>query len=322
MILMNENENILDLKPKISDFRKEVVETLLENPKRIYPKFFYDDNGSRLFDEITRLEEYYPTRSELEILDTKCPEITEFIGEKALVIELGGGNGLKGSKLLKCLKDPQGYVLVDISRDSLSIAMERLKHQFQDVDIMAVWADYTDPAVMKNLNFQGRKSLVFLGSTIGNMEPAEARDFLASCRVILTSGETFTIGVDLKKDVAKLEKAYNDSKGVTARFNLNLLNRINDEFGTSIDISSFRHVAFYNTEKGRIEMHLESLRDQEFDLDGVRISLQKGELIHTENSYKYSIPEFTGILEDSGFSSVVNWTDSHGNYALFSARVL
>lgn len=318
---MSNSEDILDLNPTMADFRTEVAATLSESPKRIHPKFFYDDLGSRLFDEITKLEEYYPTRSELEILENRCSEISAYIGPEALVLELGGGNGMKGSKLLNCLDNPEAYILVDISRDSLEIALKRLKSEHGNVSIKGVWADYTDADVMKSLNFPGKKSIVFLGSTIGNMEPGSAARFLKGCRNILSAGETLTIGVDLKKDRSTLENAYNDSKGVTARFNLNLVNRINEEFGTSLDTGSFRHVAFYNGEKGRIEMHLESLIDTDFQLDNYRIRLMKGERIHTENSYKYSLDEFTSLLKDSGFSESVKWTDSRGNYALFSARV-
>ena len=318
---MNENSEIVDLKPRISDFKTEIIESLSADPKKISPKFFYDENGSRLFDQITQLEEYYPTRSEIEILDTKCREIATFIGEGTTVIELGGGNGTKGSKLLTCLIRPSSYVMVDISMESLSIAKKMLSSKFPDVQIKAVWADYTKSEVMEKLDLAGNKAIVFLGSTIGNMEPAEARSFIESCRSILAEGESLTVGVDLKKDKVTLEKAYNDSLGITAQFNLNLLRRINMQFGQTIDESAFRHVAFYNVEKGRIEMHLESTKNQKILLDGKEIEFLKGETIHTENSYKYSIEEFTGLLREAGFSKVVKWTDSKGNYALFAARV-
>lgn len=318
---MNNSGDIIDLKPRMSDFRSEVVQTLSQSPKRIRPKFFYDDRGSRLFDEITRLPEYYPTRSELEILRNRCSEISSFIGQEAVVLELGGGNGMKGSLLLNCLEKPSAYILVDISRDSLEIAVERLRSEHESVDVRAVWADYTDTEVMKGLNFPGRKSIVFLGSTIGNMEPENARNFLQGCRNLLTDGEGLTIGVDLKKDRDILERAYNDSQGVTAEFNLNLIHRINSEFGAELDPAEFRHVAFYNQDMGRIEMHLESLAEQAFKLDGVEFTMARGERIHTENSYKYSTGEFTEILKRTGFRDVVNWTDSAGNYALFSAQV-
>lgn len=321
MVSMSDTPDILDLNPKIADFKSETLKTLSQERKAIKPKFFYDDRGSRLFDEITRLQEYYPTRSELSILDGKCSEISQFIGPGATVVELGGGNGMKGSKLLSCLEEPESYILVDISRDSLEMAVRLLRSEHSNVRVRAVWADYTEPEVMRNLDFPGTKSIVFLGSTIGNMEPENAVKFLDGCRKILKSGESLTVGVDLKKDRSVLENAYNDSKGVTALFNLNLINRINNEFGTSINPSSFSHRAFYNEKMGRIEMHLVSLVDQEFILDGVRIRIKKGETIHTENSYKYSIDEFITTLKGLGFSHVVHWTDPNRNYALFSARI-
>lgn len=318
---MNEDSEILNLKPRLSDFKREIKETLQDSPKTISPKFFYDDAGSRLFGQITELEEYYPTRSELEILETRCSEIAGFIGEGAVVIELGGGDGTKGSMLLKCLLHPESYVLVDISRDSLDYAKERLREKYPGVDIRAVWADYTRQDVMEKLNTTDHKALVFFGSTIGNMEPDEAQGFIRQCREILSDGESFTIGVDLKKDIKVLEKAYNDSRGITARFNRNLITRINREFGAGIDEDSFAHLAFYNSEKGRIEMHLESLRKQEFRLDDITVSFRKGETIHTENSYKYSREEFFSMLRNAGFNTITDWVDSGGNYALFSAKV-
>lgn len=318
---MSDGSEILDLKPIISNFRTEVPRTLLENPKHISPKFFYDDEGSRLFDEITRLDEYYPTRSEMEILESECGRISEFIGKDALVIELGGGNGDKGLKLLRCLSGTEGYVFVDISKDSLNIARDRMTDAFPDVNVRAVWADYTENEVMERLDFPGKKTIVFLGSTIGNMEPDAAKDFLTSCRKILSPGEKLLVGVDLKKDRSKIELAYNDPGGVTARFNLNLISRINREFGTGMDVSSFSHLAFYNDEKGRIEMHLKCLRSQKIFLDGKEIEFSAGETIHTENSYKYSREDLFSMLRKAGFPEVGCWTDSQGNFGLFSAKV-
>lgn len=320
MVHLSDSPEILDLKPELSDFRKEVVESLSSMPKRISPKFFYDEEGSRIFDEITLLDEYYPTRSEMEILSTRCSEISSTIGSEAVIIELGSGNGEKGARLLKCLPDPSAYVLVDISRESLETAWKNIRSEFPEVNVKAVWADYTRNEVMESLDFPGRKSIVFLGSTIGNMEPSDARRFIASCRRVLSPGENFIIGVDLKKGRAKLENAYNDSLGVTARFNLNLISRINREFGPVMDPAYFRHISFYNQEAGRIEMHLECLRDHDITLDGREIHFSRGETIHTENSYKYSGAEFMSILRESGFSQASFWTDSGSNFGLFSAR--
>lgn len=317
---MEDNTEITDLKPKLSDFRTEVLRGLLRNPKETHPKFLYDERGSNLFDQITGLEEYYPTRSEVEILDKQGGRIAEYLGNESCVVELGGGNGTKGSILLRSLRQPRSYVLVDISREALGLAVRRISSDHPGLQVKGICADYTDYEVMAGLGISGRKSIVFLGSTIGNMEPEDAERFLSTCRKVMNPGDTLTVGVDLKKDIGRLERAYNDSRGITAEFNENLIERINRIFGCSIENTAFRHKAFYNQEKGRIEMHLESTRDQEITLDGRKISFRKGETIHTENSYKYSIEDFRKMMETSGLEQVVHWTDSGGNFALFSAR--
>ncbi len=319
MDTMDSKTEIIDLKPKISDFRTEIIMGLQNNPKNTHPKFLYDEKGSNLFDQITGLEEYYPTRSETEILEKQGPGIAEYIGENSFIIELGGGNGTKGSILLRSLKAPLGYILVDISKDALELAVRNISSRYPELEVKGICADYTDTEVMENLKVPGRKSIVFLGSTIGNMEPPEAYRFVESCRKIMSDGDTLTIGVDLKKDITKLERAYNDSMGITAEFNENLIERINQVFGCKIGKSAFRHKAFYNREKGRIEMHLESTTDQEIVLDGIRIGFRKGETIHTENSYKYSLEDFESMLKKAGFRNIVHWTDSGENFALFSA---
>ena len=317
---MDNNSEIIDLKPRLSDFRAEVLQGLLKNPKETHPKFLYDQRGSNLFDQITELEEYYPTRSEIEILEQQGPGIASYLGEQAVVVELGGGNGTKGSILLKSLHSPRAYVLVDISKEALEQAVSNISSQDPGLVVKGICADYTDYEVMAGLGIQGRKCIIFLGSTIGNMEPGEASVFIANCRKVMSNGDTLTIGVDLKKDKGRLERAYNDSKGITAQFNENLIDRINGAFGCAIDKSAFRHRAFYNSEKGRIEMHLESTGDLEVVLDGITVRFRKGETIHTENSYKYSLEDFRRMLEESGLGHVVHWTDSGGNFALFSAR--
>ncbi len=319
MKLMGTNP-IIDLKPKLSDFRTEVLQGLLKDPKETDPKFLYDERGSSLFDRITGLEEYYPTRSEIEILEKQGPGIADYIGEMSTIIELGGGNGSKGAILLRSVKSPVEYILVDISREALGLAVKNISSAYPELEVKGVCADYTNYDVMAGLGIKGRKSIVFLGSTIGNMEPEEASQFIGNCRKVMSHGDTLTIGVDLKKDIGKLERAYNDSSGITAEFNENLIERINRTFGCSIDRSAFRHQAFYNKKKGRIEMHLESTKDQIISLDGVSVNFRKGETIHTENSYKYSLDDFRTKLEEAGLESVVCWTDSGSNFALFSAK--
>ncbi len=316
---MSNNTEIIDTKPIVSDFRTEILQGLQENPKKTHPKFLYDEKGSNLFDQITDLEEYYPTRSEIEILEKQGSNIAEYMGKDSFIVELGGGNGTKGSILMRSIKAPRGYILVDISRDALELAVKNISTNYPDVEVKGICADYTHTEVMENLEIPGRKSIIFLGSTIGNMEPHEAQQFIENCRKVMSNADTLTIGVDLKKDTGKLEKAYNDSKGVTAEFNENLIKRINQAFGCCIEKSAFRHKAFYNVEKGRIEMHLESTRDQEIVLDGVSIKFRKGETIHTENSYKYSLDDFRNMFEKAGLGNIVHWTDSGGNFALFSA---
>ena len=311
---------IIDLKPKLSDFRTEVLQGLLKDPKESHPKFLYDERGSSLFDRITGLEEYYPTRSEIEILEKHGPGIADYIGERSTIIELGGGNGSKGTILLRSVKSPVEYILVDISREALELAVKNISSAYPELEVKGVCADYTNYDVMAGLGINGRKSIVFLGSTIGNMEPEEASKFIGNCRKIMSHEDTLTIGVDLKKDIGKLERAYNDSSGITAEFNENLIERINRTFGCSIDRAAFRHHAFYNEKKGRIEMHLESTKDQIISLDGVAVKFRKGETIHTENSYKYSLDDFRKKLEEAGLESVVYWTDSGANFALFSAK--
>ena len=316
---MGNNMEIIDLKPKLSDFRTEVLQGLLRDPKETHPKFLYDERGSGLFDQITGLEEYYPTRSEIEILEKQGKSIAEYLGENSLFVELGGGNGTKGSLLLKWIKSPRGYILVDISMDALKLAVRNISAGHPGLEVKGICADYTDYDVLANLGVAGKKGIVFLGSTIGNMEPDEAQRFIANCRKIMSGGDTLTIGVDLKKDAGKLERAYNDSRGITAEFNGNLIERINRIFGCNIEKSDFTHRAFYNEKKGRIEMHLESTRDQILVLDGISVKFRKGETIHTENSYKYSLDDFSSMLEGAGFNDVVHWTDSGSNFALFSA---
>ncbi len=316
---MQNSYEIIDLKPRLSDFKKDVINGLLSENKWISPKFFYDRTGSELFEEITKLDEYYPTRAELEILKDKASEIGEVIGKDVSLTEFGSGNGKKSVLLAKCLTNPREVILVDISMDALKDALKRFGMECPNIPAKAVCADYTAIDVMSSIKMAGRKAIVFLGSTIGNMEPADQRSFIAGCRKILSDGETFTIGADLKKNPEVIERAYNDSKGITAMFNLNLIARINLEFGTNIPPDAFRHYAFYNSNEGRVEMHLISTRDQSYNVGGITIRFREGESIHTENSYKFSISELKAMLREAGFSETSVWKDSRDLYALITA---
>ena len=316
---MQESYEIIDLKPQASDFRKEVLEGLLSEHKSISPKFFYDRTGSELFEEITKLDEYYPTRAEMEILTDKASEIGKAIGEGVSLTELGSGNGKKSVLLAKALHNPKEAILVDISMDALKAAMKRLMAEISNIPAKAVCADYTAIDVMSSIKMAGKKAIVFLGSTIGNMEPHDQRSFIAGCRKVLSNGETFTIGADLKKNPEVIDRAYNDSKGITAMFNLNLIARINREFGTNIPPDAFRHYAFYNSKEGRVEMHLISTKEQSYDIGGTTVRFRDGESIHTENSYKFSISELEAMLREAGFSETNVWNDSRDLYALITA---
>ncbi len=316
---MQESYEIIDLKPQASDFRKEVLEGLLSEHKSISPKFFYDRTGSELFEEITKLDEYYPTRAEMEILTDKASEIGKAIGEGVSLTELGSGNGKKSVLLAKALHNPKEAILVDISMDALKDAMKRLMAEISNIPAKAVCADYTAIDVMSSIKMAGKKAIVFLGSTIGNMEPHDQRSFIAGCRKVLSDGETFTIGADLKKNPEVIDRAYNDSKGITAMFNLNLIARINREFGTNIPPDAFRHYAFYNSKEGRVEMHLISTKEQSYDIGGTTVRFRDGESIHTENSYKFSISELEAMLREAGFSETNVWKDSRDLYALITA---
>jgi dimethylhistidine N-methyltransferase len=316
---LQESYEIIDLKPQASDFRKEVLEGLLSEHKSISPKFFYDRTGSELFEEITKLDEYYPTRAEMEILTDKASEIGKAIGEGVSLTELGSGNGKKSVLLAKALHNPKEAILVDISMDALKAAMKRLMAEISNIPAKAVCADYTAIDVMSSIKMAGKKAIVFLGSTIGNMEPHDQRSFIAGCRKVLSDGETFTIGADLKKNPEVIDRAYNDSKGITAMFNLNLIARINREFGTNIPPDAFRHYAFYNSKEGRVEMHLISTKEQSYDIGGTTVRFRDGESIHTENSYKFSISELEAMLREAGFSETNVWKDSRDLYALITA---
>jgi dimethylhistidine N-methyltransferase len=316
---LDENNRIIDMKPELSDFRTEVINGLLSTPKKISSKFFYDKEGSEIFDEITKLPEYYLTRSEMEILEKRGMDIGRVIGENATVIELGSGSGKKALLLLRALKKTRELVFVDISVEALKGAMILIRHEYPQMPVMSICADYTKTDIMEKIDISGRKAIVFLGSTIGNMEPGDARTFISGCMRLLSSGETLTIGVDLKKNKSELEKAYNDNKGVTARFNLNLISRINRELGTDIPNGAFIHKAIYNDDLGRIEMHLESTRRQSFDIAGHEVIFEKGETIHTENSYKFSIEEFTSMLKTAGFREIKILQDEEQKYGLFTA---
>ena len=301
-----------------SAFARDAIGDLSQHPKRLSPKYFYDATGSELFEAITRLPEYYPTRTELGILRDRGDEIAKIIPKGAALIEFGAGATTKVRLLLeKCAF--AAYVPVDISGDFIKAQANVLSRDFPDLSVYPVAADFTAPFALPAEVAAMPKVGFFPGSTIGNFEPHEACSFLKSAHDILGRGALMIIGADLEKDERVLHDAYNDAAGVTARFNLNVLVRINRELGGNFDLSAFAHRAIYNRERHRIEMHLISKKQQAVRMLGTNFSFRPGESIHTESSYKYSIDRFAALARGSGWLVQESWTDAK---AMFSVHAL
>jgi dimethylhistidine N-methyltransferase len=299
-----------------NDFRDDLLAGLTAPAKRIPCKYFYDERGSRLFDLICEVPEYYPTRAEMEILATRGREIAAAVGPDAALVEFGAGSARKVRLLLDRLCRPAAYVAIDISREHLLRAAGALARDYPRLPVAAVVADYMRPLELPDMVRRGgaRPVVFFPGSTVGNLDPPEAVAFLR--RVAEGTGGGLLIGVDLKKDAGILNAAYNDARGVTAAFNLNLLLRANREVGAGFDLRAFAHRAFYERDKGRIEMHLVSRRAQVVDIGGLGIRFSAGETIHTENSYKYAVDEFREMAGAAGWTPRAVWTDAGGLFSL------
>jgi dimethylhistidine N-methyltransferase len=298
-----------------SAFARDAVGDLSQYPKRLSPKYFYDAAGSELFEAITRLPEYYPTRTELGILRDRGAEIASIIPDGAALVEFGAGATTKVRLLLEKIAFA-AYVPVDISGEFLNAQANGLRRDFPDLAVYPVAADFTTPFKLPTRVARMPKVGFFPGSTIGNFEPHEASAFLRSARDILGKGAQMIVGADLEKDERVLYDAYNDAAGVTARFNLNVLVRINRELGGNFDLSAFTHRAIYNRERHRIEMHLFSRKTQTVRMLGTTFSFRPGESIHTENSYKYSIPRFAALARESGWTVCESWTDAKGMFSV------
>jgi len=307
---MNERIGFHDLAPQSDRFREDVIEGLSLPQKALVPKYFYDEVGSALFEAICALPEYYPTRTELAMMEAHAPAMAARLGPHCAIVEFGSGASRK-SRLLIAASEPAVYVAVDISRTALVAATEGLSRGFPQLPIVAVCADYSTQFELPSLERYGvrRRTMYFPGSTIGNFDPDEAVAFLQRLARLAGPGGGLLIGVDLRKDKAVLDAAYDDAQGVTAAFNLNLLARINRELGADFDLRAFRHRACYVEARGRIEMHLESCRAQEVRIGGRTVSFRAGETIHTENSYKYAVPEFQALAARAGFRSRECWVD-------------
>ncbi len=310
----------IDLKPSSGSFLDAVVAGLSAPRKTLPAKFFYDERGSKLFEEITNLPEYYQTRTEMALLADIAPALKKMIPRGSKLIEFGSGSTEKVRILIDKVEQFNTYVPIDISRDYLKMEAKDLASDHPNLKIIAICADYTKPFPMPDGISGGSDCTGFFpGGTIGNMLPTEAAGFLRLAGSLLGRGAGFIIGVDLKKDPAILHAAYNDAKGVTAAFNMNVLLRINAELGGDFDLANFRHRALYNALESRIEMHLVSLADQVVSVGGTSFNFLKGETIHTENSYKYNVGEFQALAKSAGMEPVNAWWDDDW---LFSVHFL
>jgi dimethylhistidine N-methyltransferase len=297
-----------DFDDETAIFAHDVIDGLSQHPKHLSPKYFYDAAGSELFEQITKLPEYYPTRTELSILRDRGQPIAAAIPAGAALIEFGAGATTKVRRLLESCS-LAAYVPVDISGDFVKAQAEDLRRDFPALAVYPVAADFTAPFALPSEIADLPKVGFFPGSTIGNFEPHEACAFMRSAREILGSDARMVLGVDLEKNERALYEAYNDAAGVTARFNLNVLVRINRELGGNFDLSAFTHRAIFNRERHRIEMHLISRKAQSPRVLGRSFSFRPGESIHTENSYKYSIERFSALARGSGWRVQECWTD-------------
>jgi dimethylhistidine N-methyltransferase len=310
-----------DFKPSADDLRADVMTGLRRPQKAIPSKYFYDEWGSRLFEQICMLDEYYLTRAEMAILRQLPETITRLLPEHAVVVEFGTGSCAKVRLLLDALANPAAYVPIDISRQHLMDAARRIAEDYPSLCVHAICADFTAAVAIPPGVPPGPRIGFFPGSTIGNFTPPEATALLRRIVATLGSNGLLLIGVDLKKDEQRLHAAYNDSKGVTAAFNLNLLHRINREIGSDFDASRFAHLAFYNAAEGRVEMHLVSREDHTVRVGCHAFAFRTGETIHTENAYKYAPDEFCGLASNSGFVPVSMATDPSGLFCLYCLKV-
>jgi dimethylhistidine N-methyltransferase len=299
-----------------SPFMHDVIAGLTARPKRLPPKYFYDEAGARLFEEITALPEYYPTRCELAILRERTGDIARLFPEGSALIEFGSGSSRKVRIVLAAAPTIAAYVPVDISSQMLIQEAEELRRDHPRLAVLPVEADFTRPFVLPAAVAEMPHTGFFPGSTIGNFEPHEACSFLRHAGRVLGRGANLIIGVDLVKDASILNAAYDDAAGVTAKFNLNLLTRINRELDGDFDLDSFSHHAFYNSERHRIEMHLASKKRQKVRVARRVIEFRAGETIHTENSYKYTLESFGALARGSGWNPVAVWTDAGANFSV------
>ena len=308
--------------PPLGRFWAEVLRGLKKPQKELPSKYFYDERGAQLFERISNLEEYYLTRIERAIMEEGIEEMAALLGPDVLLFEYGSGNSNKTRTLLNHLFEPAAYVPIDISQEQLLRVSKKLSSDYPSLDVLPICADYTSvfelPTVQKAV---ARRVVYFPGSTVGNFEPLPARQFLERIAGVCGPGGALLIGIDMKKDPHVLHRAYNDCEGVTAAFNLNLLERINRELGANFKLDSFKHYAFYNPPKSRVELHLVSEYDQTVTLDDVIITFKEGESIWTESSYKFTLDGFAEIAAIAGFKIERAWLDAQRWFSVLYCRV-
>lgn len=310
-------------KDTAKQFRADVLRGLRGLKKKLPCKYFYDEAGSALFDQITELDEYYPTRTELGIMGQHAHEMAGLLGPCCLLIEYGSGSSVKTRLLLDHVRDPAGYVPIDVSGEHLRRTADAVSEEYPEIEVLPLCADFTRPLELPACRKRVARRVVFFpGSTLGNFTPGEAIALLRQTAALCRHGGGLLLGVDLQKDAEILEAAYNDRRGVTAAFNRNILVRINRELGADFDLDQFTHRAVYDDAKGRIEMHLVSRRDQVVRVGGARFSFVAGESIHTENSHKYSLAALAELAEAGGFSVQRIWTDERRYFCVVYLTIL
>ena len=300
-------------KPSVPDAMEELVAGLSAPAKTVPPKYFYDEAGSRLFESITELPEYYLTRTETGILNNSRDDLVRWVGPDACLVEYGSGSSAKTRILLEACR-PAAYVPVDISRGQLLASARQIYEDFSGIAVYPTCADYSQPFELPSITAGLRKVGFFPGSTIGNIEPGEVPGFLRGVGRVLGPGGRFIVGVDTKKAESMLNAAYNDAAGVTRAFNLNMLRHINAIAGADFDPTRFEHEALYNRERGRVEMYLTSTEQQTVRVNGAFIEFGRGERIHTEHSYKYDADEFASLAEQAGLRALEQRRDENGHF--------
>lgn len=298
---------------------EEVLQGLSREPKSISPKYFYDAKGSALFDQITALDEYYLTRTEMDLLDANLAEIADQLGNDVCLIEYGSGSSLKIRKMLQAMT-PRAYVPLDISNEHLQANAKALHDDFPQLHVYPVCADFSQPFELPDAVKSFTKVGFFPGSSIGNFEPADAQKFLVNVRETVGLGGALLVGVDRKKSIQVLESAYNDAAGITAAFNLNVLSHINNELDANFALDQFKHMARYNVDSGCIQMFLQSTRSQQVRIAGEVVEFADAERLHTENSYKYHPQEFLSLASKAGFVEIAQWSDSQEWFNLYLLR--